>query len=289
MTIELRPGTEHDAEACGHICWQAFTNISQSHNFPPDFPSAEVATGLLTHLLSRQDIYSVVAEANGTMDKRIVGSNFLWEGDAIAGVGPITVDPSFQNDGVGRRLMENVLERATQRDFSGVRLVQSGFHNRSLSLYTKLGFQIREPLANMNGTPLKMSIPGFPVRSATEQDLEACNRLCWRIHGHDRGAELRGAIQQKTATVVERNGHVTGYATVVGFFGHAVAESNDDLKALIAAAPEIAGPGLLLPTRNTEVFRWCLERGLRVVQPLNLMSRGLYNEPRGPFLASILF
>jgi hypothetical protein len=33
----------------------------------------------------------------------VVGSNFLWEGDAIAGVGPITVDPAAQNGSVGRR------------------------------------------------------------------------------------------------------------------------------------------------------------------------------------------
>jgi hypothetical protein len=77
--------------------------------------------------------------------------------------------------------------------------------------------------------------------------------------------------------------------TGVSFFGHTVAESNDALKALIAAAPEFAGPGFLLPTRNSEVFRWCLEQGLCVTQPLTLMSIGLYNEPRAAFLPSILF
>ncbi|MEO8428088.1 MAG: hypothetical protein ABI651_13340 [Verrucomicrobiota bacterium] len=100
---------------------------------------------------------------------------------------------------------------------------------------------------------------------------------------------MRSAIQQKTATVVECAGRITGYATAIGFFAHAVAESNDDLKALIAAATEIAGPGFLLPTRNSEVFCWCLSQGLRVTQPMTLMSAGLYNEPRGAFLPSILY
>ena len=285
MSIVFRAGTKEDAQVCGHICWNAFTMISRAHNFPPDFPSAEVATGLVSHLLSRPDIYSVVAEAEG----KIVGSNFLWEGDRIGGIGPITIDPGFQNKGVGRGLMQNVIAHAEEKNSAGVRLVQSGFHMRSLTLYTKLGFQVREPLVNMNGKPLNRSIEGFPVRAAEQNDLEACNELCRAIHGHDRSNELRGAMEQKTATVVERNGRITGYATVVGFFGHAVAASNDDLKALIAAAPEIAGPGLLLPSRNTELFGWCLEQGLRVIQPLNLMSRGLYKEPSGPFLPSILF
>jgi N-acetylglutamate synthase-like GNAT family acetyltransferase len=285
MKLTLRPGQETDAAPCGEICFDAFTAISQQHNFPPDFPSAEVTTGMLKWILSRPDIYSVVAETDG----KIIGSNFLWESDVIAGVGPITVDQTIQNGGVGRQLMENVLARAAQKNFVGVRLVQAAFHNRSLSLYTKLGFDVREPLVNIQGTPLKKALAGFPVRPATEADVEACSQLCRKVHGHDRKNELLGALEQKTATVVERNGNITGHATAIGFFGHVVAESNDDLKALIAAAPEISGPGFLLPTRNAEVFRWCLNQGLRVTQPMTLMSHGLYAEPRGAFVPSILF
>jgi hypothetical protein len=76
---------------------------------------------------------------------------------------------------------------------------------------------------------------------------------------------------------------------VVGFSGHAVGESNADLKVLIGAASEFVGPGFLLPTRNGELFRWYLAHGLRVLQPLTLMSLGLYNEPRGVFLPSIIY
>jgi N-acetylglutamate synthase-like GNAT family acetyltransferase len=285
MKLALRPGAPNDAVRCGDICFNAFASISRQHNFPLDIPSVEMATGFLTMLLSRSDIYSVVAEADG----QIVGSNFLWEGDAVAGIGPITVDPTTQNGGVGLRLMQNVLERATQKKFASVRLVQAAFHNRSLSLYTKLGFEVREPLATIQGPALKKTLAGFCVRPAAESDVEACCELCQKVHGHDRKNELRDAVQQKTATVVERNGKITGYATAISFFSHAVAESNDDLKALIAAAPEFGGAGFLLPTRNSEVFRWCLSQGLRVVQPMTLMSRGLYNEPRGAFMPSILF
>lgn len=285
MSFALRPGKPEDGKACGEIYFNAFTAISNRHNFPPDVPSREMATGFLTMLLSRQDIYPVVAEADG----KIIGSNFLWEGDTIAGIGPITIDPKNQDGGVGRRMMEDVLARAAQKNFAGVRLVQAAFHNRSLSLYTKLGFEVREPLACIQGTPLGKSFAGFSVRAATGNDVEGCSQVCRKVHGHDRKNELMGAIQQKTALVVERNGNITGYSTVLGFFGHTVAESNDDLKAMVAAAPEFAGPGFLLPTRNSEVFRWCLNEGLRVTQPLTLMSLGLYNEPRGAFLPSILY
>jgi predicted N-acetyltransferase YhbS len=285
MNFELRRGKPEDAPACGQICFDAFTTISKQHNFPPDVPSPEMATGFLTMLLSRPDVYSVVAEAGG----KIIGSNFLWEGDTIAGIGPITIDPKNQNGGIGRRMMEDVLARVAQKNSAGVRLIQAAFHNRSMSLYTKLGFEVRELLACIQGNPLKKSLPGFVVREATPKDAQACNQLCRKVHGHDRKNELAGAIQQKSAVVAERDGHVAGYTTGIGFFTHAVAEDNHALKAMIAAAPEFVGPGFLLPMRNSDVFRWCLLEGLRVTQPMTLMSIGLYNEPRGAFLPSVLY
>ena len=282
--ITLRPGRPEDALACGRICYEAFKTISENHNFPPDFPSEEAAAGLMTAILANPGVYSVVAESEG----RIFGSNFLWE-DTIAGVGPITVDPAVQNGAIGRRLMQEVVEYSRSKGFAGVRLVQAAFHNRSLSLYAKLGFIVREPLAAMQGPAIDERIAGYEVRLAVEQDLEACNAACYKLHGHARAKEVLEAIRQGTATAVVRNGRLTGYATLIGFFGHAVAETNEDMKALIAAAPAFPGPGFLLPTRNAELFRWCLAKKLRVVQPLTLMSMGLYNEPAGAFLPSILY
>lgn len=285
MNFTLRAGRPEDAEACGDICYRAFKTIAEAHNFPPDFPSPEVASGLLAWMLSNPKFYSVVAEMEG----RIVGSNFLDCRNTIAGVGPITIDPAAQNRAIGRRLMEDVHAHARTRNVPGVRLLQSGFHMRSLSLYAKLGYDAREPVLCLQGAALEVSVPGYSVRTATADDVEACNRICRAIHGHDRGGELVDAIDRGTAKVVESGGSVTGYATIIGFFGHAVGESNKELQALIGAADNFAGPGFLLPTRNTELFRWCLSNGLRAVQPLTLMSVGLYNEPSGAFLPSILY
>ena len=131
-----------------------------------------------------------------------------------------------------RKLMDAVLDRARERNFAGVRLVQAAFHNRSLSLYTKLGFDVREPLAVMQGPAIKKTYEGYHgAQGARPSDLEACNRVALRVHGHHRGGELADAIRQGTATVVERNGRITGYASSLAFYGHAVAETNPDLQA----------------------------------------------------------
>jgi GNAT superfamily N-acetyltransferase len=285
MTIVLRAGAPPDAAVCGPICFQAFKAINDEHNFPPDFPSAAVATGLLTMLLSHPGFYSVVAEQDG----KIIGSNFLDERGPIAGLGPITVDPASQNATAGRRLMEAVLERASGRRAAGVRLLQSAFHNRSLCLYTKLGFDSRETISKMYGAPLHLSLPGYDVRPATAADLAACNALCQRVHGHHRGGELNDAIKAGTARVVEHHGEITAYATDVAFFAHAVAENNNGLKALIGAAAAFPGGGFLLPTRNGELFRWCLQNNFRLVHQMTLMTIGLYNEPTGAYLPSVLY
>lgn len=285
MSIVIRRAKPEDARQAGDICYRAFKTISDEHNFPPDFPSSDAAIGLLSDMIAHPGFYGVVAELDG----KVVGSNFLDERSIIAGVGPITVDPAVQNRAVGRELMRQVQNRAAELRFPGVRLVQAAFHNRSLSLYAKLGFVAREPLSVMQGKPLALTIPGCAVRQAAMNDVDACNQVCLKVHGYERGGELQDAIKRGTATLVERNGRITGYSTSVAFFGHSVGETNEELKALIGAAPAFLGPGFLLPTRNSDLFRWCLEQGLRVVEPLTLMSIGLYNEPNGAFLPSILF
>jgi predicted N-acetyltransferase YhbS len=285
MNVILRAGTPADAAACGSICFEAFKSISSEHGFPWDLPSAEVGIGLIRELLSNSSFYSVVAESDGS----ILGSNFMDERGSIAGIGPITVAPSLQNQGIGKRLMLAALERAAERRCAGVRLVQSAYHNRSLCLYTKLGFVSREMLSKLDGTPLGVEFPGYTVRQAVEADLDSCNALCRRVHGHDRGGELRDAVARRTARVVEHLGAVTAYATDIAFFGHAVAETNRGIEALIGAAPSFSGGGFLVPTSNYELFRWCLQNGLRLVHQMTLMTIGLYNQPAGAYLPSVLY
>jgi len=283
--VVIRRAVPADAERCGRICFEAFSTLANHHNLPQDFPNPEVTIGILSMMFSHPGFFCVVAEQEG----KVIGSNCLDERSPIAGVGPITIDPAAQNRTAGRQLMQVVMTRAAERKFAGIRLVQAAYHNRSLSLYAKLGFVVREPLSCMQGPAIQKTLQGYRVRPAQAGDLAACNELCLRVHGHDRGGELNNAIQQGTALVAESGGRVTAYASSIAFFGHAVGDTNEDLKALIAAATAFQGPGILVPTRNAGLFRWCLESGLRVVQPMTLMTMGLYNEPAGAYLPSILF
>lgn len=283
MSLLVRPFTEADVPEGGRILFEAFGHLADHHRFERDFPSAEVTSGLLGMVAAHPGFWTVAAEQDG----RLLGSNVLEERSLIHGVGPISVDPHAQNRGVGRALMQAVIDRSASRGAPGIRLHQAAYHNRSLCLYATLGFRAREPVSVMQGAPLGIAMPGRTVRPAAPEDAAACNALCAEIHGFHRGGELADAIAAGTARVVEHAGEITGYTTIVAFFGHSVGRTNEDLMALIGEADGFPGFGFLVPTRNHALFSWCLSRGLRLMIQMTLMTIGLYNEPQGAWMPSV--
>ncbi len=283
MDVTLRRAVSADIPECGRILYEAFATLADRHGFPHDFPSVDAATMSMHALISNPGFHGIVAEVDG----RTAGSSFLDERSTIHAIGPVSVDPAAQDHHVGRSLMVAMLERTKETCPPGVRLIQISYHNRSLSLYTKLGMDVRETFAALHGEPIHVIFPGYAVRTATAADEAACNALCLRVHGHTRAGEVSGALADGKAKVVERLGRITAYTTGTNYFGHSVAETNDDLQALIGAADGFATPGMLVPLSNADLFRWCLAHGLRVFFVVNMMTIGLYQEPRGAYLASV--
>jgi GNAT superfamily N-acetyltransferase len=286
--IMLRPIRPGDVVQCGQILFDAFAAIAAKHNFPRDFAAPEMGAGLLSALVEDPQVHGVVAERDGV----VVGSNFLFEHDEIGGVGPITVDPAAQAQGIGRALMEAVIERGRRRP--GIRLVQDAFNGASLSLYASLGFDAREPLALMSGIAFGGPPAGdVEVRAMREEDLIACAELCRSVHGIDRTNELREAMAQFSPMVLLRRGRVRAYASApyMWLMNHGVAETEQDMRALLLGAAAGGAPpiSLLMPVRQGDLLRWCLSAGLRVVKPMTLMSLGRYQEPRGCFHPSVLY
>jgi GNAT superfamily N-acetyltransferase len=281
--LKIRRATTHDAGTCGRIFFDAFESLATRHSFPIEPGTPDFADFQMTSMLATDGIFGLVAERDG----QIVGSGFQDERGTIVGVGPISVDPAAMDVGVGRALMEALLQRSRERAVPGVRLVQTAYHYRSLSLYAKLGFAVREPLSVFQGSPKAAAVPWATVRPAAAADVDMCDNLCRDAHGHDRHAELQGAVAGGMASVVERGDAVTGYTTGLGYIGHAVGRTDDDIIALIQSTEMFTGLGVLVPSRNAALMAWCLSAGLRLVQQSTLMSIGLYNEPQTAWLPSI--
>ncbi len=284
---DIRLATAADAEACGRIMHDAFQGIAAAHGFPKDFPSREAGIELAATLIADPKIFGVVAEIDGV----IVGSNFVTEGDEVRGVGPITVDPSRQEKGVGRRLMQALIERASAT--ASVRLVQDAFNTRSVSLYASLGFEVKEPLLLLRGIPDDTAPQDAIVRQMTDDDLSACTSLCVAAHGVARTHELRHALRHLTPMVLERAGRVTGYMTAPGIWlaNHGVAETEQDMRALLVGTAFVRQEplSLLLPSRQAALLRWSLTAGMRVIKPMTLMVRGTYQDPSSPWFPSVFY
>jgi len=283
MGIIIREGRIEDTQECAQICFDSFRAIAEEHNFQPDFPSVEAAVRVVSVMLEHEGFYCAVAERNG----EVIGSNFLDERAEIVGLGPITVRRQAQDEGVGRLLLTDALERSDRRQATGVRLVQAAYHGRSMALYLKHGFEIREPLAAMTGTLRSIEMPDQNVRAVEVTDLDECEQLCLAVQGFSRNWELQDAISAGSALLAEHDGRVSAYTTNIGFGGHTVGRDAAAVMALVAATDRIRGSGFLLPLRSTDLLVWCLKQGLRIEQPLSLMSRGSYWEPQGVFLPSI--
>lgn len=281
--VIIRRAVDADWEAAGRICYEAFACLADRHGFPHDFPTVAAAAEPIRWMIGHPRFYGVVAEHDG----RVIGSSFLDERGTISAIGPVTVDPASQDRRVGRRLMDAMLARVRATGAPGVRLVQIGYHNRSLSLYTKLGMDVKESFAAMYGDPIRRRMPGYHVRPATPADQAACDALCLRVHGHTRAGEVQEAIECGDARVVERLGRITGYTTKIDYFRHSVAETNDDLKALISEADGFGTPGYLVPLTNGDLLRWSLAHGLRIFFVVNLMTLGIYQEPAGAYMPSV--
>jgi GNAT superfamily N-acetyltransferase len=283
--LVVRAAGAEDADDCGRIFYDAFASIAHRHNHPIEPGSPEFTHFKVAEMLTTAGFVGLLAERDG----KPLGCAFIDERGVIAGIGPVTVEPSAQDRGVGRALMEAALSRERDRGSVGVRLVQTAYHYRSLALYVKLGFEVRETLSVLAGSPPALSLPGLGVRAAKEDDIGACTELCLRVHGHERGAELLAALEAGSAWVVERPDRICAYATGFGYGWHAVAESNEELIALLACGQSFMGLGILVPSRNGELMRWCLQSGLQIVQQSTLLTIGLYNEPAGAYLPSILY
>jgi predicted N-acetyltransferase YhbS len=287
--LRLRPIRPEDGGIVARIVYEAFAGVHDHHRFPRDFPTLEAAEGLVDAFIANPGIWGVVAERDG----RIVGSNFLDERGSVRGVGPITVDPGVQDSGVGRRLMEAVMDRSAGAE--GIRLLQDAFNTRSMALYASLGFEITDPMALMRGRVDVAPPAGYDVRALAHDDLPAAAALSLRVHGYERTAELADALAARPGEsfAAVRDGRLVAYATTLTFFAaaHAVAESEEAMSAVIAGALEGTGaPGsFLLPTRRHALFRWALAAGLRVVKPMNYMVIGHHREPVGAWIPSVLY
>jgi len=280
MMVSIRQTTEADIEGCAQAMYVAFLTIDKRHHFPSYFTDLDHAKMAARTLITNDNTYSLVGESEG----RIVGSAFMNETRPIRAIGPVSVHPDFQKKGIGHRLMDMLLDRAS--DAPSVRLTQDAFNTGSLALYTSLGFNTVESLALVQGKFKSQPASDFEFRPVLKTDYDECIALCQKVAGFDRVPS-----NPIDMFCVLRDGHITAYTVTLSTEGYTLGKSEDDVRALILniAAKKSGDLAFLVPHTYPELLRWCLSEGLHITKPLNLMVKGQYQTPAGVYLPNLLY
>jgi GNAT superfamily N-acetyltransferase len=275
-------------DAVGSLVYDAFEDVGRRYNYPPAFSEPEIAQGIVRLLVQTEGWQSYLIEEDDTP----IACNFGDERDEAVGVGPVAVAPGRQGRGLGRRVMEALLQRAEANGVRSVRLLQAAYNLESFSLYHRLGFQVKALLVNLRGTLAAPGEPSDRVREFTPADLDACDALHREVMGIGRRNDIEMMAGVAPFSVAERSGRIAGYVTRFPgeetFITHGIAVDERAMRDLIAGtAASTSGPiSLLLPSSQAETVRWAMGAGLELRELDSYMVYGEYQEPAGAWLPS---
>jgi len=167
--------------------------------------SAECATG-------------VVAEERGV----VIGTALCWKfGTDCASIGHVIVSAEHQGRGIGRKLMETLLEEL------GPRTVFLHATPAGLPVYEKMGFRVCGWLNQYQGQVDAPVVVGLldseQLRPATPDDFPVLNELALRASGFERHGILSSLFKLGESVVLERGREIVGFSTLRRFGrGHVI-------------------------------------------------------------------
>ncbi|MBD3897755.1 GNAT family N-acetyltransferase [Halomonas sp. ML-15] len=175
-----------------------------------------------------------VAERNG----EVIGSAMCWShGSDYASLGMIIVSPDAQGNGIGRALMESIL------DLIGERNTLLFATPEGQPLYEQLGFQAIGTVHQHRGTIVKPTVvappPGERIRPAGLNDRTKLIEMAAAGAGMPRASVLNELLQVADGVVLDNQGELTGFALIRRFghgyvIGPVVATSVERAQAMIS-------------------------------------------------------
>jgi predicted N-acetyltransferase YhbS len=217
------------------------------------------------------------AEENGA----VVGTALWWaQGEHQASLGMVIVSSAHQGRGIGRELMQRVLQQ------TGTRHTLLIATPAGQPLYERLGFVATGTIHQHQGTMQAIApAGGGHVRLAEPAELGVLIDLANRATGRSRDTIVKQLAQAGEAAVLERDGVLLGFSIMRRFGrGHAigplVAPDADGARALVAFwSGAYAGTFVRIDvTGEAGLGPWLEQAGLAQVDSGVAMARN--GEPR---------
>lgn len=212
----------------------------------------------------------------------LLGVALWWAFEpAAARLGLVMVDPAQQGKGIGRRLVERVLEDAAGRSMK-LLATEAG-----KPLYDSLGFVEIGACRQYQGVSEVEPDADPDIRDAGPDDMPAILALDTAAFGAERVPTLRALTAVGRAVVIEGGSGVTGYAIERAFgrgsvVGPIIAGDETDAIRLLRA---LARPGFVrvdIPVTGTAVARHLEAAGLASAGADSpVMVRGDWPDPDG--------
>jgi GNAT superfamily N-acetyltransferase len=159
-----------------------------------------------------------VAEEGGA----VIGTGLCWkQGDKHASLGAIIVSPEHQGKGIGRQLMNRVLEELAGR------CTLLNATTAGQPLYESLGFKATSTIHQHQGT-MVATLPvalaeGESIRPITADDIAKLVTLANHATGMSRGDVLKQLACTAEGAALECDGELVGFSMMRRFgLGHAI-------------------------------------------------------------------
>jgi GNAT superfamily N-acetyltransferase len=208
-------------------------------------------------------------------DGAILGTAMRWRwSPACATVGMVLVAPSQQGKGLGRQLMQALLDAEPERAVM-LNATQAG-----LGLYERLGFRPIGMVCQYQGivatTPQQSAL-----RPAQAADLSALVAMDAAAFGAARAPLIERLMAEGDIRVIDRGGRLRGFAVRRPFgrgetIGPLVAEHEDDAIALIAAVMRQGFQRIDIPVQAKTLAAWLTSARLVPVDSVTTMTRGAW-------------
>jgi GNAT superfamily N-acetyltransferase len=209
----------------------------------------------------------------------LVGTAMWFElDDAHATIGLVQVAPEMQGRGLGRKMMQAVIDAARPRAL----LLHSTAEGAGL--YARLGFAPIGMVAQWQGDRRLTTAPSPGIRTATQADTDAILRLDAAATATRRGAFLGKWLQDAVVKIIDGDTGIVGYAMRRPFgrgllIGPIVAPNENDAIALASA---LCRPGFLrldIPASATRLLAWAKTAGLSPAGEVQGMTLGNWGLP----------